>query len=244
MRQSPHVLAIVAALHLGAGGAAGAQIYPTDADTTLVRVMASAEAYVRPTRAVVSLQISTSRTSPEAAALANSEARSRTLEALHRLGFDDEDITLWGYGSAPASPERFGPPPAAGTTDYDVKSGLRVVVTDLERLDPLVSSALLAGATVTTVSFESDRTQDALRTAAETAVARARAQGEAMAAAAGGRLGALMAIATNPDYSGVAAQQQRWSVYSGNPGSPGVVLFPRDGVVSVSVQVQWVFEPG
>ena len=208
-------------------------------DTSSVSISASAEARLSPDRAVVSFQVISTGDSPEVAALSNGEARARTIEALGRLGFSTEDVALWGYGAGPAASAGYGPPPSGGSASYEAKSGLRVVVEPLERLDPVVSTALVAGATISTVEFESDGLETALRTASERAVSQARAQAEAMATAAGGRLGDLLSLVTTPDYNTMSAEQRY--MYAGPPGSQGVQLFPWEGSVRVTVQATWAF---
>lgn len=209
-------------------------------DTPSVSVAATAQEHVRPDRAVVSLQVVSTGDSPEAAALANSEARLRTVEALEGLGYAAEEISLWGYGAGPAASGGFGPQPSAVSTTFEAKSGLRIVVFPLDRLDAVVSSALIAGASVSTVELESEELEAALRTASERAVSLARAKAEAMAAAAGGQLGELIGLATTPDYGLMSVEQQRYA-YSGRPGGEGVQLFPLDGAIRVTVQATWRF---
>ena len=208
-------------------------------DTSSVSVSATAEEHLTPTHAVVSFQIRTTGDSPDAAAMTNGEARAATIAALEPLGFAPEQIAMWGYGAGPGSTGGYGPPPAGMSSSFEARSGLRVVVRPLERLDAVVASALLAGASSSNVTLESDDLEAALRLASERAVARARLQAEAMAAAAGGELGDLLSLLTTPDY-GTMSMEQSFR-YSGPPGSQGVQIFPWDGILRVTVQATWVF---
>ena len=211
-------------------------------DTSVVSVSATAIEHVSPDRAIVFLQIQSIDQAAEIAALENGEARAQAMQALLDLGFEESEISVWGYGAGPASSGGYSPPPQ-GMTQFEAKSGLRVVVSPIERLDAVVTSALLAGASIATVELESDQLESAMTSAAEAAVRRARTQALAMANAAGGELGALISLTTTPDYNAMSQAEQRYMMYPGSPGSQGVMLFPTDGRVRVTVQATWVFAP-
>lgn len=210
----------------------------TSVDTPSISVSATVEVPVAADRAVVSLEIVTPGDSPEAAALANGEARQKTMEALVRFDYGADDVTMWGYGTGSSASGSYGPPPPGGAQAFEAKSGLRLTVESLDRLDAVVSSALVAGATSVRVDMQSDSMEEVMREASAQAVRRARAQAESMAEAAGGRLGSLMSILTTPDFNALTAERY---MYSGGPGSQGVVLYPPDAVVRVTVQVTWAF---
>lgn len=213
----------------------GAQVF----DTAVVSVIGRGQAFAPPSRAVVFVQIVTREDSPEIASLRNGELRLAVAETLSELGFGPGAVSLWDYGSAP-SPDRgfVGPPTAAAAAPHDVKSGLRVVVEPVDRLESVASALAMAGATVSTVFLESDVSEPAHRAAARDAVRQARIEAEAMAEAAGGRLGELLRLTAVPDFGAAASG---WSVYPGGPGSDGVHLTPEDLVVEVTVMATWIF---
>jgi uncharacterized protein YggE len=122
---------------------------------------------------------------------------------------------------------------------YEAKSGIRLRVEPIDRLDAVASSLHLAGVSVCTVVLESGQSESARREAARLAMSNARAEAEAMAEAAGGGLGTLLRVMTLPDY----AQNSRsgWSVYPGGPGPEGVYITPTDVTVIVTVQATWAY---
>lgn len=220
-----------------------AQIYQrVSPDTSLISVSATAQEHIAASRARVSLQVVTAGGTAESSAMANGGARGAVREALAPLGYGPEELTLWGFGTGPSSGGRYGGAPGGIAEPFETKAGLRLVVDDLSQLDPVVSTALLAGATVSTIEFESDGFDEALERATEVAVTRARAQAEVLARSEGGRLGGLLRLSTTPDYVGMSASEQRYMMYAGGPGSDGVVLFPLDGIVKVTVSAEWAFE--
>lgn len=227
---------------IAAPQATAGQVYPPNTvvplDSSVVTVTGTAQIYVAPERAVVWLQVVSEGASAESAALANGEARASVVDALRPLGFGDDQIGLWGFGTGPV-PMRYGPPAASPNgSDYEAKAGLRVVVEPIARLDAVVSTALLAGASVSRVEFESSRSETARREAAALAVAQARSEAEAIAEAAGGRLGPLLRLNSGPGPIG-----DYWLVpYRAAGIEEGVNLSPAESVERATIQATWAFE--
>jgi len=73
-------------------------------DTATINVTGLGEILVRPARAVVFLEVVSEAASVGAAALANDALRSRVREALAKIGFTEEQVSLWGYGAGSANP--------------------------------------------------------------------------------------------------------------------------------------------
>lgn len=215
---------------------AGANAIPYD--TAVVTVIGTAHEYVSPTRAVVFLQIVSTGNSPESAAMENGSARASVLTQLEDLGLGGESVGLWGLGSGSAAPA-YGPPRGDPSASYETRSGLRVEVSDLGRLDPVVSSSLLAGATISRIELHSAAWEEAQQRTVARAVRQARAAAEAMAEAAGGRLGDLLSL-SSADLGGTSY----WMVpYNRGPGEDGVSLSETDTSVRATVQATWVFVP-
>jgi hypothetical protein len=239
---------LAAGLLLLPGSAPGQVFYPSNAptafDTAVVSVFGEGRAFARPDRAVLFAEIVSEEAMAEAALTTNGDRRSRIVSALAELGYDVDDLSLWGYGTGRGG-DPFGPPQSrsAGET-YEARSGLRIVVDDLERLDLVASAILVAGATALTVELESDGLETARREAGEMAVRAARAEAEALATAAGGRLGDLLTITSSPT---AVASRGAWSGYylmSGGPRDERVSIAPNDVLVRASVQATWVFVEG
>ena len=213
-------------------------------DTTVITATGTGNVLVPPTRAIVYAQIDAKDSSPGLAALANSAARYEVVQALTDLGFGGEAVSLWGYGAGAAQDERMRGPPSADPVSgqFEAKAGVRIIVEPLQRFDEVVSALLLAGAqSIVTVTFEAGDSESARREAAGIAVSNARAQAESVAEAAGGMLGDLVNIITQPDMTRILAGT-RFLPGMGFRGQ-GVQITPSNLSVSVSLQATWVFVP-
>ena len=212
-------------------------------DTTVITAAGTGSVLVPPTRAVVYAEIDSEESSGALAALANSAARSEVLRALADLGFEEDVVSLWGYGAGAAQDMRQrGPPsgdPALGR--FEAKAGVRIIVEPLQRFDEVVSALLLAGAqSILAVNFEAGDSETARREATRIAVSDARAQAESIAEAAGGRLGDLVNVFTQPDMTRLLSDSRLLQVrFRGQ----GVQLTPSNLSVTVSLQITWVFVP-
>lgn len=221
----------------------GAQIFrpPDNAvafDSSTVTVTGTAERYVPADRAVLYLEIVSRGATPEAAALANGTSRSAVTSRVADLGVELDGIGLWGFGAGTAKSD-FGPPRGGPEEAFEARSGLRVELASLERLDPVVSTSLLAGASVARVELHAADRSILEEEAIAEAVRRARSTAEAMAEAAGGRLGPLLSIA-----SGNVPSASYWVVpYDGRPEGDWVSLDRSQTTVRAVVQVTWVYDP-
>jgi uncharacterized protein YggE len=122
--------------------------------------------------------------------------------------------------------------------DYEARTTLEVVLQDVNALPRLLDAALGAGATdIASISFESDSANEARHRALANALTSARQDAEALAKAAGGRLGPLRSVTTSPDPYGIAMRE---SYISAAPAA-GIPAVRRDVVISVTVQGRWAF---
>lgn len=211
-------------------------------DTALVSASGLGEVVVAPQRAVLFVQLVTEDSASEAAASANGALRSNVVERLVELGIGPDLVSLWGYGAAPATNRGRVAPPGPGGIEasFEAKSGIRVVVEPVGRLDEVVSALLASGASaIPLVQFEGGETEEARREAARIAVQNARVAAESIADAAGGRLGDLVNLTVIPDYTSIVATSR--FLQSGFLNQ-GVQLYPSDVSLKVQVQASWVFE--
>ena len=212
-------------------------------DTSTITAMGVGEVEVAPERAVVFIQIESADADVGAAAMANGATRALVMERLAAIGFGGESVSLWGYGAGAAINRGRLPPPGTPGSDpgFEAKSGLRVVVSPVSRLDEMIAAALASGASsVPMVEFEADGSEDARREAAARAVAKARVAAESIAEAAGGGLGALVRLTVVPDYDRMVNANR--FLQTGMMNS-GVQVVPFDVSVKVQVQASWVFTP-
>jgi uncharacterized protein YggE len=117
---------------------------------------------------------------------------------------------------------------------YVARSGLQVVVHDLDRLNEVIGAALWAGAReIPQVRFEVSDRSAAHASAIELAEAQARRDAEALARTAGARLGKRRLLWITPFFDPAQGLQQ--GLFRG----AAIPLVPSDVVVRVSVQARW-----
>lgn len=192
-----------------------------------------------PDKATIVLGVETRSRTPAAAASANADRMTAIRTALTRMGIPERDIATARYslhfeqGRTPAD------------TQYVANNMITVVTRQLDQVGRIIDTGLGAGANnINSLQYDlNDRT--AAQTAAlSAAVTDARRQAEAMAAAAGGRLGDLVELSTQPvQYQPYAMDGARFrmaemSAAAPTPVSPGTVM------IYATVSGRWRFVPG
>jgi uncharacterized protein YggE len=201
---------------------------------------------VQADRASVTISVETRAPTPSAAGARNATISTAVRAAVAALGVPREDVTTSGYNVYPARREpRYEPQPYARDTGFVANNTVRVTLRrpeQLELVSRVIDTALVAGATfITGVRYEARRTDDAEREALADAVAEARARADAIARAAGGSLGDLVEISTQPmrgmEYVYATAARAR-------AGFEPTPISPREIEVRQYVTARWRFVPG
>ncbi|HEX8208715.1 MAG TPA: SIMPL domain-containing protein [Longimicrobium sp.] len=193
---------------------------------------------IAPDRAVVYASVA-GRDSSGAGALAQASAtRDRATTALSRLGVQ---VAPWGFAlgreDGPGMRPRPETAPGMNTT---ARWGVRVVVERIDQLDAVLRALTGAGIEGTPhVSLEADGAADVRRRATEQAVAEARREAEAMARAAGGRLGDLVNLTNMSELGASLSGDTRF--FFGQGFERGATLSPSDARIRVAVQGVWRF---
>lgn len=224
-------------------GTADGQLLPAvDSKGPSIQATGRAEVMVTPDRAAVYVTVgATNDYGPEAAA-GNASARDRLIKALRPLGYADSSITLWGLavGASQDRGRRMGMPPQTQQDETVVaRSGFRIVVEPLNRLNEVVEAILVAGVEgIPHIAFDRTDIDGARRAAVREATQRA--QLDAEAEAVGGKLGALISLGVTPDFTARFELLQR---FSSPTFDQTIQLTPSDLVVRVAVQGVWEFVP-
>lgn len=194
-----------------------------------------------PDRATVMVEVRTEAATPPAAATDNAERMERVLAALRRQGHASDRITTTGYAVQPLMRYEAGTQSVAG---YMAVNAVTVRLDDVGRVGATLDTALAAGATrVRGVRFESTDREQLRRQALERAVAAARQDAEALARAAGGALGALVQLSTEPAARPVEYASTTFAAASRAPmpGGPETPVSAGELELSVQVQARWRF---
>jgi hypothetical protein len=190
-----------------------------------------------PDKATIVLGVETRARTPAAAASANADRMTAIRAALVRAGVAERDIATARYSLG----LQFGRTPA--DTQYVAANLVTVTTRQLDQVGRIIDTGLGAGANnINSLQYDlTDRT-NALTQALGDAVADARRQAQVMAEAAGGRLGDLIELGTQPGeyrpfYAGDMAMRMQASA-APTPVSPGAVI------VTATVSGRWRFIPG
>jgi uncharacterized protein YggE len=194
---------------------------------------------IAPDKATIILGVDTRSRTPAAAASANADRMTAIRTALTRMGIAESDISTARYslhfehGRTPAD------------TQYVASNMVTVETRQLDRVGAIIDTGLGAGANnINSLQYDLNDRSAAQTGALGDAVANARAQAEAMAAAAGGRLGDLVELSTQPAQyrpfamDGAAFRMAEMSAAAPTPVSPGSVT------IYATVTGRWRFVPG
>lgn len=196
---APIALAAGAAAALGFASAARAQPARTGSIDTFnvpaaITVTGTGEDEVVPDRARVSLGVTTQAPTAADAARQNARAQATVLEAVRAQGVPAEQVRTNGYNVSPVT-EYNQQTGRTRITGYSVSNTVVVELRRIDQVGPVLDAVLARGAnTVSSLELYSSQEEASRRRALARAVERARADAEAMAAAAGGRLGALIEL--------------------------------------------------
>lgn len=173
---------------------------PVGTSTSAITVTGTGEDSVVPDHARISLGVNTQAATAADAAQQNARLQRAVLDAARAQGVPAEQITTSGYNVTPVF-DYNQQTRRTRITGYSVQN---TVVVDLHRIDqvgPVLDAVLAKGAnTVSSLQLYSSQAEASRRRALTRAVERARADAEAMAAAAGGRIGALLELSSAPEF--------------------------------------------
>jgi uncharacterized protein YggE len=180
-----------------------------------------------PDQATIVLGVETRARTPAAAASANADRMTAIRGALVRAGVAERDIATARYSLGLHYTGREGQ-----DTMYVAANLVTVTTRQLDQVGRIIDTGLGAGANnINQLNYDlTDRTQ-------------ANTQAETMAAAAGGRLGELVELTTQPGeyrpyFAGDMAMARMQASAAPTPVSPGQVT------VTASVTGRWRFVPG
>jgi uncharacterized protein YggE len=191
-----------------------------------------------PDKATIILGVETRARTPAAAASANADRMTAIRAALVRMGVAERDIATARYSLGLHFTGR-----NEADTQYVAANLVTVTTRQLDQVGRIIDTGLGAGANnISQLHYDlSDRTQASTQALGD-AVTNARQQAETMATAAGGRLGDLVELTTQPgEYRPYFAGDMMMRAQASSaptPVSPGTVT------VTAMVTGRWRFIPG
>ncbi len=231
------------ALSLGAPSRARAQT-PTGVETfnpgAAITVTGTGEDQIAPDRARVSLGVVTQAATAAAAAQQNARLQQSVLDAVRAQGIPAEQISTSGYNVSPTT-EYNQQTQRSRVTGYSVQNTVTVELRRIDQIGPVLDAVLAKGAnTVSSLELYSSQAEASRRRALAKAVERARADAEAIAAAAGGRLGLLLDLSSAPSFGPPRAFPMAMARVATAPATP---ISEGLETNSASITARWQFVP-
>ena len=234
------ILATIASLSLTSALAAQT---PTTPPVPQIVVNATGEVKVSPDRASISIGVQSRATTAAAASAQNSQKQRAVIEAIKARGVPAEQITTSGFSVVPETRYDREGQQAPRTTSYRVDNVVTVELKRVDQVGPVIDAALAAGANqINSLGFGVQSADSARRAALGSAMAKARADADAIARAAGGTLGTLLE-ATVIDYGQPRPIYMR-AAMANEAADKSVPVEPGLETISAGVTVRWQFVPG
>lgn len=170
----------------------------------VVSISASGSVTRQPDRAVINVAVESRATTAQAASQANAQKMDAVFAALRRLGIVAPNVQTVSYGLNPeySQPDpRSGQPYTPRIVGYTAINMLRVQYDSVARVGAVIDAVITAGANrIDGLSFELRDPESARLEALRKAVATAQLEADAIATAAGQRLGKPLNISTSSGY--------------------------------------------
>jgi uncharacterized protein YggE len=208
-----------------------------------IATTAVGEARMTPDRALIDIGVQTRAATAEQAGAENARRVQAVLAALRALGLGSDQLSTVNYNVYPETRFEQGDrePRIVG---YNVVNSVRAELRRQEQVGPAIDAALKAGANViNSLSFYASDPAPARRVALQQAVEKARGDAQALAQAAGGRLGRLLELSTS---EGARPPQPMYRLETrGMVGdAASTPIEPGQQTVTVQVFARWEFLPG
>lgn len=208
------------------------------------QIVTSAQGEVRmaPDRASLSIGVQSRAATAAEAAAQNSRKQRAVIDAIKAKGVPAEQIATSGFNVIPETQYDREGKTAPRTTSYLVTNVVGVELRRIDQVGPVIDAALGAGANqINSLSFGISAADSARRVALGMAVARSKADADAMARAAGGSLGQLIEVTATDFFS---QPPQPMMTMKASVGQDAVPIEAGQETVRASVMARWQFIPG
>jgi len=202
---------------------------------------ATGEAQFVPDRAAVYIGVETRATTAAAAARDNAQRQRAVIDAVVAAGVSRDQISTENYSVAPNT--RYDQTTQRSTVvGYIVSNVVRVEVRRIDQVAGVLDAALAKGANqINSLDFFASNSDSARHAAIAQGVARARADAETLARAAGGSLGALIELSTA---DAGPRPMFRMDVRAMAANAAPTPIEPGQQRIQVSVNARWRFVAG
>ena len=213
------------------------------AKPTVPQIVTNAQGEVRatPDRATVSIGVQTRAATAADAAAQNSRKQAAVIAAIKARGIAADQIGTSNFNVIPETRYDREGQAAPRTTSYLVMNTVTVEVRRIDLVGGVIDAALGAGANqINSLTFGITVADSARRAALASAVAKARADAEVMARAAGGTLGPLIELVAADVY---IPSPRPVMAMAKVDASEGVPIEAGQEVIRANVSARWQFIP-
>lgn len=208
-----------------------------------IAVTGEGEARATPDRAFVTVGVETRAASAAAAGAENARRQRAILDTLRAMGFTPEQLSTANYSVRPEM-EYDQAGRVSRVIGYVVSNTVRADVRQVERAGSVIDAALAKGANqVYGIDFYLANPSPVRQQAIVDAVARARADAETLARAAGGTLGPILELSTTPMPSGPVMYRMAADMAQARGAAASTPIEAGEQVVRATVNVRWQFVP-
>ncbi len=235
--------ALVVGAQLAAPLSAWAQTMGPGQAPPQIMTTGEGEAHVVPDRATIYIGVQSRAATAAAAAADNARKQRAVIDTIKALGLAADQLSTMNYQVTPEMQyDRPGGVPRV--TGYIVTNTVRVEVRRIEDVGRVVDVSLAKGANqMNGLQFWSAKSEEARRSALAEAVAKARADAETIARAAGGTLGNVIEIVTSGGYMPRQLEGRVMSAMAPGEVAP-TPIEPGQQTVRASVTARWMFVQG
>jgi len=243
MNTKQKTVAAATAVLLFSASSGGAAQEPARDGPPQITISGRGEVRVVPDLATIMVGVQTRSVTAAEATAENSRKQRAVIAAIRAKGVPLAQIGTSSFNVQPETQYDQRGQGSPRTTGYLVSNAVTVELRNVELVGPVLDAALGAGANqVHSLSYSIANPDSARRAAISQAVARARGDAEAAAAAAGGSLGPLLEIVAT-DYQ-VPLRQAQGTLELRSAGAEAVPSEPGSLAVSASVTVRWRYQAG
>lgn len=205
-----------------------------------ISTSASADAKYAPDRATVSIAVQTQAPTASVASAENARRQMAVLNSLRALGLTNEELSTTGYTVSPEY--KYSQNNSPTLVGYTVTNTVVANVHDLKQIGKVLDSAVGSGSnSISSLEFYAANTDVPRQQSISAAVAKARADAESAARAAGGTLGPLLRLniggasppPPQPMYLAKTAMAER----APTPINPG------QQTITTTISADWIFLP-
>jgi uncharacterized protein len=208
----------------------------------MIEVHGSAEVKATPDRALVMVSVQNRGRTAALAGQENARRATAIQEAIRATGIAREQLSTADYNVQPQYTYANNRPPELN--GYMASNTVRVEVRALENVGRVIDAALGAGATnIGGVSFYVSNLDGVRRDALAAATRNARLAAEAIATAAGGRLGTLVLITTQESAPPMPVPMMMRAAVADAEAKTTPIEAPAEQTISMSVTGRWRFVP-